>query len=375
MSAITVDGDLVHYEVLGRGGKPVILIHGWIGSWRYWIPTMRLLQLKYRVYAVDLFGFGDSGKNPAKYTLPYQITLLDEFLKQLGLSKVAIVSHGLGAMVAVEFANQHPDRVARVLVSSAPLFEIDNLSQRLPPTQQKSLMPPTKPPASEQRSGPQPLASKASGADRTVSGAPSSADLTVPSANSTDTIANPNMIDRELLRKKAMEMAMERGQSIMRGEENLSGPAAPHAPPAEGDNPLHDILHDDPLNLLALCFKRTEPEYEKFHADVVKQDNAALPSSALHFDAARMLDSLYLLPMPTLVAHGEDDRFIPAPSEAVWNYISAGDQNELLPVSLPGVRHFPMLEHEPFLRLVNDFLETKDVSKLEIKERWRRRTR
>lgn len=39
MSAISVAGDLVHYEVLGRG-RQVVLIHGWVGSWRYWIPTM-----------------------------------------------------------------------------------------------------------------------------------------------------------------------------------------------------------------------------------------------------------------------------------------------------------------------------------------------
>jgi len=54
MSAINVGGELVHYEVLGRG-RTVILLHGWLGSWRYWIPLMRQLQLRYRVYAVDLF--------------------------------------------------------------------------------------------------------------------------------------------------------------------------------------------------------------------------------------------------------------------------------------------------------------------------------
>ena len=40
MSAITIGGDLIHYEVLGRG-RPVLLVHGWIGSWRYWVPAMQ----------------------------------------------------------------------------------------------------------------------------------------------------------------------------------------------------------------------------------------------------------------------------------------------------------------------------------------------
>jgi CheY-like chemotaxis protein len=32
--------EIVHYEVLGRG-RPLIFLHGWIGSWRYWIPSMQ----------------------------------------------------------------------------------------------------------------------------------------------------------------------------------------------------------------------------------------------------------------------------------------------------------------------------------------------
>ena len=47
----------------------------------------------------------------------------------------------------------------------------------------------------------------------------------------------------------------------------------------------------------------------------------------------------------------------------------------LLPILLPNVRHFPMLEDDRFPRLATEFLEVPDVSKLEVKERWRRRTR
>ncbi|HET9433568.1 MAG TPA: alpha/beta fold hydrolase, partial [Chitinophagaceae bacterium] len=59
MSALIIDGDVVHYEAFGRG-KPVLFIHGWLGSWRYWVPTMQAISDKYRAYALDLWGFGDS---------------------------------------------------------------------------------------------------------------------------------------------------------------------------------------------------------------------------------------------------------------------------------------------------------------------------
>ncbi|HDN79852.1 MAG TPA: alpha/beta hydrolase, partial [Chloroflexi bacterium] len=59
MSAIVIDGGIIHYEVIGRG-RPLIFIHGWLGSWRYWMGSMEELSPYFRTYALDLWGFGDS---------------------------------------------------------------------------------------------------------------------------------------------------------------------------------------------------------------------------------------------------------------------------------------------------------------------------
>lgn len=122
MSAITIDNDLVHYEVLGRG-RPVILVHGWLSSWRYWIPTMQQLSMKYRTYALDLWGYGDSGKDSQRLSFEAQVNLLDEFMERLGIAKAALVGHSLGGAVVVRYALRHPERVARILAISAPMFE------------------------------------------------------------------------------------------------------------------------------------------------------------------------------------------------------------------------------------------------------------
>ena len=68
MSALIVEDEVVHYEVLGRG-RPLIFVHGWLGSWRYWIPTMQALSSEYRTYALDLWGFGDSATPPSYATV------------------------------------------------------------------------------------------------------------------------------------------------------------------------------------------------------------------------------------------------------------------------------------------------------------------
>ena len=130
MSAVTVKDGLVHYEVFGRG-PALILIHGWLGSWRYWIPTMQQLSAKYRTYALDLWGFGDSGKRPQFYSFEHQVELVNEFTHALGITKAAVVGHALGAAVAVRFATKHADLTARLMTVSLPLVGNSELSQRV----------------------------------------------------------------------------------------------------------------------------------------------------------------------------------------------------------------------------------------------------
>lgn len=120
MSAIFSDDAIAHYEVIGRG-KPIVFLHSWIGSWRYWVPTMQACASCNRAYALDLWGFGDSGKYPQRYTLERQIALLDDFIYQMGLQGVTLVGHGLGAVVAVYYAADHPDIIHRLMAISFPM--------------------------------------------------------------------------------------------------------------------------------------------------------------------------------------------------------------------------------------------------------------
>jgi pimeloyl-ACP methyl ester carboxylesterase len=129
MSAILLDRDLIHYEVLGRG-RPIVFLHGWIGSWRYWVPAMQAASISYRAYALDLWGFGDSAKNERRYTLDQQIHLLEGFLQELGIGRVALIGHGLGALVALMYAVNHQEIVDRVMAISYPM-ESENINPRL----------------------------------------------------------------------------------------------------------------------------------------------------------------------------------------------------------------------------------------------------
>lgn len=122
MSVILIDQQVVHYEVLGRG-RPLLFLHGWVGSWRYWIPAMQATSIAYRAYALDLWGYGDTAKFPPNYTLTRQVDLIDGFLNEMGISRVALAGHGLGAVVAVLYALRHPMLVDRIMAIGYPVSE------------------------------------------------------------------------------------------------------------------------------------------------------------------------------------------------------------------------------------------------------------
>ncbi len=120
MSAVVIDGGLVHYEAFGRG-KPVLFLHGWLGSWRYWMPTMEAISDKHRTYALDLWGFGDSDKSKPRYTVNDYVNLVYEFVNNMGIRNAPIIGHALGASVALEYAVTYPGSTKKVMAVSLPV--------------------------------------------------------------------------------------------------------------------------------------------------------------------------------------------------------------------------------------------------------------
>lgn len=120
MSSITTDQGIVHYEVFGRG-RPVILLHGWLGSWGLWQETMVYLGQQYRTYALDFWGFGESGKKRESYAVQDFVSLVDQFMGLLGIERAPLVGHSMGGTVGLSVAIQYPQRVSKVVVVGLPV--------------------------------------------------------------------------------------------------------------------------------------------------------------------------------------------------------------------------------------------------------------
>lgn len=261
MSAIVISGGLIHYEAFGRGER-VIFIHGWLGSWRYWMRTMEALASDYSTYALDLWGFGDSDKSKERYSVADYTELIYEFMNQLGIANASLVGHSLGAIVALNFAAEHAGFISRLATVSLPV--------------------------------------------------------------------TPDAINGRLLEFTSNSVL---SKMFWRRQ----------------------ITH-----------KEVQQETEKMAENVI----ARSMQSIVNIDARTLIEQVR---QPTLVIYGEKDGVVdPGPARNL-----NGQRNSLRPIGLAESRHFPMLEEaNKFNRLLKDFLEAgDDLSVLELKEEWKRRTR
>ncbi len=118
MGVLVLDRQVIHYEVLGQG-EPVLFLHGWTGSWRYWLPTMEVVARHFRTYSFDFWGFGDSDKEIPAHTIQEYVEQVIAFLDGMGIARTRLVGHSMGGMVSLKTALDHPERVVRVATVGA----------------------------------------------------------------------------------------------------------------------------------------------------------------------------------------------------------------------------------------------------------------
>ncbi len=118
MPVLVLDQQVIHYEVLGQG-EPVLFLHGWMGSWRYWLPTMEAVARHFRTYSFDFWGFGDSDKGAETHTIGEFVDQVVSFLDGMGIGRCRLVGHSMGGMVSLKTAIDHPQRIDRVATAGA----------------------------------------------------------------------------------------------------------------------------------------------------------------------------------------------------------------------------------------------------------------
>lgn len=116
---VTLDNGMVlNYETKGNGPVPIVFIHGYGFDAGVWSKVLDNLPEKYKAYAYDLRGFGDSSKPEQGYGLDDFVDDLKGFLDAMKISQAVLVGHSLGGIFLQDFATTYPDRVLALVLSN-----------------------------------------------------------------------------------------------------------------------------------------------------------------------------------------------------------------------------------------------------------------
>lgn len=110
----------VHFIDRGEG-LPLVLLHGFGGSTYSFRHQLGPLAERFRVFALDLPGFGLSDRpSEADLSLTAQAARVRELLDRLDIARATILGHSMGGTIAMRLAATHPERVERLILAGSP---------------------------------------------------------------------------------------------------------------------------------------------------------------------------------------------------------------------------------------------------------------
>ena len=114
------DDTQIYYEVYGEG-EPLILLHGYTQSSKYWLPSVLDFASDYEVYLIDLPGHGRSGPFKKDFSLKWIAEDVNKLIVHLELSKVKAIGFSYGGDVLYYLASLNPDLIeSMITIGSLP---------------------------------------------------------------------------------------------------------------------------------------------------------------------------------------------------------------------------------------------------------------
>ncbi len=114
-----------HVRYVDEGeGYPVTFLHGFASSTGVWSDIMPKVQATgRRTIALDLKGFGWTSRPEGDYSPQAQAQMTWALLDELGVQQTDLVGHSWGTSVVLQMALQQPDRVRRIVLYDAWVYE------------------------------------------------------------------------------------------------------------------------------------------------------------------------------------------------------------------------------------------------------------
>lgn len=111
MKKMQVGGENIAYDIYGDGDKDLVLIHGNMTSSVHYQSLIDRLENDYKIYALDLPGFGQSSYNQTLDSLEDYSEIVSKWMQALGLEKCYVAGWSTGGGIAMLLAIHHPELV------------------------------------------------------------------------------------------------------------------------------------------------------------------------------------------------------------------------------------------------------------------------
>lgn len=129
--SVSVEGSETVYAAQGTvNHPPLVFLHGWGASHKFWRWAFSAFAPRYRCIAPDFPGFGLSEKPRRDYSMEGYTAWLGKFLDALGFPRVTLVGHSMGGTIGLLFALDHPGRVEKLAVVNPLVRGADAFSGR-----------------------------------------------------------------------------------------------------------------------------------------------------------------------------------------------------------------------------------------------------
>ena len=119
-----VNGIIWNWAEVGEG-DPVVLLHGIPESWKCWKHQIPKLATQFKVYAIDLKGYGLSDKKEGDYSMNNVASEILDLLDHLKISSFRLAGHDWGVAISDNIIDQAPERVERYIRCCLSLHAYD----------------------------------------------------------------------------------------------------------------------------------------------------------------------------------------------------------------------------------------------------------
>lgn len=118
---ININGLNINYEIHGQDGqKEILILHGWGASIASFAPVVKRLSTRYKVYILDLPGFGESDEPNKAFSVEDYAILVRKFIDELKINHPLLIGHSFGGRIIIKLVGKLgyvPSKI--ILVDSA----------------------------------------------------------------------------------------------------------------------------------------------------------------------------------------------------------------------------------------------------------------